>query len=88
MVSAAITLSDQRNSVSFSSKSIRRLCRTFSSHIVVSRGKSVAFDPKSGAFDYKFTAERSPFINISVSGKDELKAMSSLVDYFNHGSGI
>jgi phosphotransferase system HPr-like phosphotransfer protein len=88
MVSATITLSDQRNAISFQARSIMRLCQTFSSQITIKRGESRSFDAKSDAHFHEFTIERCPDINISVSGKDELKAMSILVDYFNHGSGI
>ena len=36
----------------------------------------------------EFVLEKSPNIEIMVTGKDEMKAASVLVDYFNHGLGI
>jgi phosphotransferase system HPr-like phosphotransfer protein len=88
MLTATITLSSKRSAASFSALAINRACRNFKSEILISRGKSNSFDIKSMAQLQEFVLEKSPNIEIMVTGKDEMKAASVLVDYFNHGLGI
>jgi phosphotransferase system HPr-like phosphotransfer protein len=64
------------------------MCRNFHSRISLRRGSSKSFDIKSMVQLQEFTLQRGPRIEIVITGKDELNALGSLVDYFNHGLGI
>jgi phosphotransferase system HPr-like phosphotransfer protein len=88
MLTASITLSPERNIVPISLSSIERMGRNFHSKILIRRGNSESLDIHSIPHLQQFVREHSPQIEINVSGKDEMKALSSVVDFFNHGSGI
>jgi phosphotransferase system HPr-like phosphotransfer protein len=88
VVTATITLSSKRNSVLFSAYSIFRMCHNYHSKIAVCRGSSKFVDTKSVAQLQEFASQKSPRIDIVITGKDELNALGRLVDYFNHGLGI
>jgi phosphotransferase system HPr-like phosphotransfer protein len=64
------------------------MCRNFHSKITIRRGNSKLLDINSVAQLQEFASQRSPRIEIVITGKDEMKALGSLVDYFNHGLGI
>jgi phosphotransferase system HPr-like phosphotransfer protein len=88
VITATITLSPKRNRVLFSAYSIFRMCHNYHSRIAVCCGNSKFLDTKSIAQLQEFASQKSPYIDIVITGKDELNALSSLVDYFNHGLGI
>jgi phosphotransferase system HPr-like phosphotransfer protein len=88
MFTAQITLSPERGNTGFSASTLSEVCQNFQSTISLRRGNFTTINAVSVDQLKQFIENKSPDIELKITGNDEMTAASTLLDYFNHGAGI
>lgn len=88
MVTAILTLSPEKTNRSVFSQNFLRLARRFESKVTIRRGNSRPFDISFADQLKELSIMKSPHFVIQVEGRNEMKTVSVLVDFFNHGLGV
>lgn len=88
MVTAMLTVPFKRKSKSLFDQPFARIVSRFQSKVTIRCGNSEPFDISSVEQLRELALRQNSHFVIVAEGRDEMKTVSTLIDYINHGLGI